>query len=84
MSENPNPSAPTTGDPDPDALQPEDVRTQPPAPNEGSGQFAVWDHDLGQYVSGVSDKATADKARKSLEDHNGAITDGHKLETREV
>jgi hypothetical protein len=91
MSENPNPTAPTTGDPDPDApqpeddaLQPEDVRTQPPARNEGSGQFAVWDHDLGQYVSGVSDKATADKARKSLEEHNGAITDGHKLETREV
>lgn len=66
------------------ALSPEDVRTQPPEQNKGSGQFAVWDQDLGQYVSGVSDKATADKARKGLEDHNGAITDGHKLETREV
>jgi len=82
-----NPDAPDPTQPvetDGDAVSPEDVRTQPPAPNKGSGQFAVWDHDLGQYVSGVSDKSTADKARKGLEDHNGAVTDGHKLETPEV
>lgn len=59
------------------------VTPEPPT-NKGSGQFAVWDVDLGQFVSGVSDKATADKARKALSSHNGAVTDGHKLETREV
>lgn len=59
--------------------------TPPPDENPGSGQFAVWDHDLGQYVSGVSNKATADKARRALSGgDDGAITDGHKLETREV
>lgn len=58
--------------------------TTTPPENSGSGQFAVYDEDLGQYVSGVSSKADADKARKSLESHNGAITDGHKLVTREV
>jgi hypothetical protein len=67
----------------PDAQAPEDVRTSPNT-TPGSGQFAVWDHDLGQFVSGVGDKATADQARKDLEAHNGAITDGHKLETLEV
>lgn len=55
-----------------------------PEPVKGSGQFAVWDHDLGQYVSGVGDKATATQARKDLGDVNGAVTDGHKLEVREV
>lgn len=75
---------PTEGTGDESVLTPEDVRTQAPEPNKGSGQFAVWDHDLGQFVSGVSDKKTADAARKDLEGHNGAITDGHNLETREV
>lgn len=60
--------------------------TATPAPeqNKGSGQFAVWDHDLGQYVSGVGDKDTATAAKDTLEDHNGIITDGHQLEVREV
>lgn len=69
---------------DPDAPSPEDVRPDPPEPVKGSGQYAVYDHDLGQYVSGVSDKATTDKARKALEAHNGAVTDDHKLTTVEV
>jgi hypothetical protein len=69
--------------PDTEAQAPEDVRTVP-STTKGSGQYAVWDHDLGQFVSGVSDKATTDKARKALSGHNGAITDGHKLETLEV
>lgn len=64
-------------------VSPEDTQAVP-STTKGSGQFAVWDHDLGQFVSGVSDKATADKARKSLESHNGAITDDHKLSTLEV
>lgn len=57
------------------------------AEGTGSGQFAVYDVDLGQYVSGVSDKATTDKARKTLAaeaDHNGLAVKGHTLETREV
>lgn len=58
--------------------------TQPPAENKGSGHFAVWDNDLGQYVSGVGDKDAAQAALDSLEGHNGAITDGHSLELREV
>lgn len=70
-------------EPDESGPAPEDVRAKPNT-TKGSGHFAVWDHDLGQFVSGVSDKSTADKARKSLESHNGAITDGHKLETLEV
>lgn len=84
--DNPDATDPTstTVEPDAGALGPEDVRTPPPDENKGSGQYAVWDNDLGQYVSGVSDKATADKARKGLEDYNGAITKGHSLETREV
>lgn len=69
--------------PDPDAAAPEDIQAKP-STTKGSGQYAVWDQDLGQYVSGVSDKATTDKARKSLQAHNGAITDGHKLTTVEV
>lgn len=54
------------------------------APSTGSGQYAVFDNDLGQYVSGVGDKATADQAKADLEAHNGAVTDGHDLEVREV
>lgn len=78
----PDPTQPT--DPDDGALSPDDVRTQPPEANSGSGNFAVWDVDLGQYVSGVSSKADANTAKKGLEDHNGAITDGHTLQVREV
>lgn len=74
---------PTESTADDGALSPEDVRTQPNT-TKGSGQFAVWDYDLGQFVSGVSSKADADKARKGLEAHNGAITDGHQLGTLEV
>ena len=62
----------------------ENPTTTPTPGSTGSGQFAVWDEDLGQYVSGVMSKADADKARKSLGEHNGAVTDGHKLTTREV
>lgn len=80
----PDPTQPLTTEPDTTALAPEDVRTQPPEQNKGSGQYAVWDQELGQYVSGVSDKAGAGAAKKSLEDFNGAITDGHTLEVREV
>ena len=79
-----DPESPLATTPDTTALQPEDVRTQPPDENKGSGNFAVWDNDLGQYVSGVSSKADASKALKGLEAHNGAITDGHSLEVREV
>lgn len=83
---NPDATDPTSQavPPDDGALAPEDVRTPPPEQNKGSGQFAVFDHDLGQFVSGVGDKATASQAKKDLEDHNGAITDGHELEVREV
>lgn len=55
-----------------------------PEQNKGSGQWAVWDHDLSSYVSGVSDKDTATASKESLEQHNGVITDGHNLEVREV
>lgn len=62
------------------------AQTRPtPQANAGSGQFAVYDHDLGQYVSGVSDKDTASKAAKDMgKASDGAITDGHKLEVIEV
>ena len=50
----------------------------------GSGQYAVWDVELGQYVSGVGDKKTADAAKKTLKEHNGTVTEGHTLEVREV
>lgn len=56
----------------------------PPPDQAGSGQWAVYDHDLGQFVSGVGDKTTANRAKKDLAGLNGAITDGHKLEVREV
>jgi len=69
--------------PDEAAPTPEDVQAKPNT-TKGSGHFAVWDHDLGQFVSGVSDKATTDKARKALKGMNGTITEGHKLETLEV
>lgn len=81
---NPDAPDPTLPDAEESVLAPEDVRTQPPEQNKGSGQFTVWDADLGQYVSGVSDKAGANAAKKELESHNGAITDGHTLEVREV
>lgn len=68
-----------TAAPDPDALSPEDVRIQA-VPNEGSDQYAVFDATLGQYVSGVGDKATATAAKKELESHNGTITEGHDLQ----
>lgn len=48
----------------------------------GSGQFAVYDEDLTQYVSGVSDEATAKKAQTEL--GKDGITKGHKLVVREV
>jgi len=51
---------------------------------EGSGRFAVFSPELGQYVSGVSDQDTADKAAKSMKADKEAITHGHKLEVREV
>lgn len=56
--------------------------------NEGSGQFAVYDHVLGQFVSGVGDKRTANASLKTLQadadDGQARITDGHKLEVIEV
>jgi hypothetical protein len=63
-----------------------EARTQPPAENPGSGQFAVWDQDLGQYVSGVGDQSTAEKALGDLqgEAEDPRITDGHQLSIREV
>ena len=67
-----------------DDEQPVTVPAAAPGTNKGSGHFAVWDHDLGQFVSGVSDKAGAGKSLKALKGHNGAITDGHKLEVLEV
>ena len=76
----------TSIQPDPDAQSPEDVQTSPPEQNKGSGQFAVWNDTIGQYVSGVGDKATATKAKKDLAkaEHNGGPLEGHKLEVREV
>lgn len=70
----------------PPGAQDPDHPTEPPAENQGSGQFAVWDHDLGQYVSGVSSKADATKASKAVAkaEHNGGPLEGHKLEVREV
>lgn len=62
----------------------EEPTTQEKAPSIDTGQYAVYDHDLGQFVSGVSSKRDADAARKNLSGHNGVITDGHKLETRKV
>lgn len=79
MSETPPENIPDSG-----ALSPEDNRAPLPEQNKGSGQFAVYDHDLGQYVSGVGDKDTATQAKRDLSDVNGAVTDGHKLEVREV
>lgn len=59
---------------------------EPPAENTGSGQFAVYDHDLGQYVSGVGDKATANASLDTLtgKADDPRITDGHELSVREV
>jgi hypothetical protein len=68
----------------PPETPPDEAPTPEPGTTKGSGQFAVFDHDLGQFVSGVSNKADATKARKALNGHNGAITDGHKLEVLEV
>lgn len=64
----------------------EPTATQPPPENTGSGQFAVWDVELGQFVSGVGDKDTATQMSKDLADaeHNGTPLDGHTLEVREV
>lgn len=64
--------------------------TVPAAPgeNKGSGQFAVWDHDLGQFVSGVSDEKTAKASVKTLKadkaEHGGVPIHQHKLEVLEV
>lgn len=55
-----------------------------PVTNEGSGRFAVFDHDLGRYVSGVTDKADATRAAKEMAKDEDAITNGHKLEAVEV
>lgn len=70
----------------PPGAQDPDHPTEAPEQNKGSGQFAVWNHDLGQYVSGVGDKATATQAKKDLAaaEHNGGPLKGHKLEVREV
>lgn len=64
----------------------QEARTQPPAENKGSGQFAVWDHDLGQYVSGVGDQATANASLDALQasSEDDRITDGHQLSVLEV
>lgn len=77
---------PTTTDTTPPGAQPPDAPTNPPEQNAGSGQFAVWNHDLGQFVSGVSSKSDANAAKKSLAkaEHNGGPLEGHKLEVREV
>lgn len=87
MTEN-APEAPTQATPTEESvLSPEDVRHDPPT-NKGSGQFAVWDSTLGQYVSGVGDKAGATASKKALEESesffNGAPLEGHTLEVREV
>lgn len=58
------------------------VRQLPDA--TGSGRFAVFDHDLGQYVSGVMGKADATKAAKDMAKDEDAHTNGHKLEAVEV
>lgn len=50
----------------------------------GSGRFAVYDHDLGQYVSGVMDKSNATKAARDMAKDEEAHTNGHKLEAVEV
>lgn len=91
MTEQPQETTPQPGD-NPDAPDPtttdEPTTTQPPAENSGSGQFAVWDTDLGRYVSGVSDKRGAGAMRKELAGseayHNGSPLEGHDLQVREV
>lgn len=70
-------------------LETETPVTVPAAPGSTkSGQHAVWDHDLGQFVSGVSSKADAQKALKSLKadkaEHGGLPIHEHKLEVLEV
>jgi hypothetical protein len=57
---------------------------QTPVTNEGSGRFSVFDHDLGQYVSGVMSKADATSAAKDMAKDKDATTNGHKLEAVEV
>jgi hypothetical protein len=75
-----------TVDTTPPGAQDPSEPTQAPEQNKGSGQFAVWNVDLGQFVSGVGDKATATQMRKDLGKaaHNGTPQHGHKLELREV
>lgn len=64
------------------------MATKDKADTAGSGQYAVWNDTLGQYVSGVSNKADADKALATFKDDGGTIngvpTKDHDLEVREV
>jgi hypothetical protein len=55
-----------------------------PEENKGSGRFAVFSPELGNFVSGVMDKKAAEKAARDMKADEEAITHGHKLEAREV
>lgn len=83
----PNPNADATTPPSDEPTEttsPEDTRPAPPPENEGSGRFAVFSPELGNFVSGVMDKKAATAASKSMKADKEAITHGHKLEVREV
>lgn len=51
---------------------------------EGSGRFAVFSPELGQYVSGVMSKSEATKAAKAMKADKDAFTHGHDLQATEV
>jgi hypothetical protein len=80
----PNQQATPPGDEPIEPASPEDTRPAPPPENQGSGRFAVFSPELGNFVSGVMDKKAASSAAKDMKADKDAITHGHKLEVREV
>jgi hypothetical protein len=102
MSDETNPAPEATGDVQTVVVQPGPAYTEPPAeggevansdhyvaPPEGAESgHAVYDVDLGQFVSGVMSKSDANDAAKVLRadppEGESRITDGHKLEVRRV
>lgn len=76
----------STTDTTPPGAQDPAQPTQAPPEQKGTGQHAVWDVDLGQFVSGVGDKTTATAMKRELGKaaHNGSPLEGHKLEVRQV
>ena len=77
-SPEPEPGTSTTTEPTGIGSQPQ---AQPMA-SQDTEQYAVYDEDLTQYVSGVSNKADAGKAKTELA--KSGITKGHRLTVRKV